>query len=213
MGLLPSQASQLSQPEDIRQPDFKALLSTEPLHPEHSDPSLRGQAKSACDGDNRFNPPSSGASQNAASKCVPEGDSEEDDSDDDLPPPMFHKPLHHPAVAHGMQQEGIPLTPLEASKLSVACRQMAHTIGSSAPDLVQTVNTAWRIDGDISHVAAAIQRDNDYRGFEETDSIVPLDPNLKCPTCGKVFKKGRIHNIPCIPNYTGCRVYIYYGSD
>eukprot|EP00731_Ephydatia_muelleri_P005141 Em0002g1317a len=180
-----SDAFQIQQPVYIKTPDCRSKPSSEAMHPDHA---LRGQANCEGDGDNGWNPPSS-SSQNAAPN---DGDSEEDDSDDDLPPPMFHKPLHHPAVAHGMQKEGIPLTPLEASKLSVACRQMAHTIGSSAPDLVQTVNTAGRIDGDTSHVAAAIQRDNDYRGFEETDSIVPLDPNQKCPKCGKVFKKGRI---------------------
>ena len=171
MNLVPSQAPQALPSANVEQPNCSSTSSFEPVNPEHSDPSLRGQAKSACDGDNRLNTPSSVASQNAASNCVPEGDSKEDDSDDDLPPPMFHKPyqpMYHPAVAHGMQTEYIPLT--------AACSRMAQTNSSippSAPNPEQIV-------------------EHDYRGFEDTDSIVPLDPNLKCPTCGKAFKKGRI---------------------
>ena len=106
------------------------------MHPEHSDPSLRGQAQSACDGDYRSNP-SSTPSQNAASNCVPDGGSKLDDIDDDLPPPIFNRPfqpMNHPAVAHGLQKEGIPLSQHQSSKPSALLHnRVGHTHGNPPP--------------------------------------------------------------------------------
>ena len=119
----------------------------------HPDPS--------CDGDKRLNPPSS-SSQNAAPN---DGDCKEDDSDDDLPPPMFHKPLHHPAVVHGMQKESVPFSQLETSKPSAMYnRNVGHTHGNppSIAKLPQPIDLATGIDDDISRVAAEVQRQTGY---------------------------------------------------
>ena len=43
-----------------------------------------------------------------------------------------------------------------------------------------------------SCISAGIQRGTDSREFEETYSLGPLDQNLKCLVCGKVFRKGQI---------------------
>ena len=155
----------MSQSAEIKKPDCKSSSSFEPSHPEHSDPSLRGQAKRACDGDNRLKP-SSVASQNAASSCVP--GKEGDVVDDDLPPPIFHKPnqlMYHPAVAHGMQKENVPISQLETSKPSAMCnRDVGHTHGNppSMAKLPQPIDLAAGIDDDISRVAAEVQRQTGY---------------------------------------------------
>ena len=170
MGLVPRHAPQ----QQARQPDCQATSSSQPVHP------FGGHDKNAYDGDRRSDPLAR-TSQNAALMWKPGG--KMDDSDDDLPPPIFHKLnqlTYNPAVAHGMQKKNVPIYQLEVLKPSAAFSLVAHTNGNLlpiAPDLAQS---------------RVIPREHDYRGFEETDSIVPLDPNLKCPICGKVFKKGRI---------------------
>ena len=105
--------------------------------------------------------------------CEPDGvSSEDDDSDDDLPPPIYHVPIEY-------QQH------LVASNTS---NTVAPTNGNL---FLPTVDQMHNIN--IAHAAdSCTHRGTDSREFEETNSWTPLDQNLKCPVCGKVFKKGRI---------------------
>ena len=98
-----------------------------------------------------------------------------DDDDDDLPPPVYHQPyqqMYRRPVADGVHN-GVPLSDQETLQL------VGHTNRVPPPSTLGLVQDIGSTDG---------------RGFEETHSPAPLDPNLKCPLCGIVFKKGRIQN-------------------
>ena len=107
--------------------------------------------------------------------CEADGARQEDDSDDGLPPPIPLHQMHHHAY-------GAPVLPLSHPK-ALQC-----TVPSS--DKLQHVGGG--LDGGTSCIGDVIKEGNDRRGFADTDSPTPLDQNLKCPLCGKVFKKGRI---------------------
>ena len=105
--------------------------------------------------------------------CEADGARQEDDSDDGLPPPIPLHQMHHHAYS-------APVLPLSQPK-ALQC-----TVPSS--DKLQHVGGGTSCIGDV------IKEGNDRRGFVDTDSPAPLDQNLKCLLCGKVFKKGRIQN-------------------
>ena len=108
--------------------------------------------------------------------CEPDGGTHTDDtvdvSDDDLPPPIYHQPfqqIYH--LSTNRVHNGVPLSDQEALQL------VEHTNRVPPPSTLGLMQDIGSTEG---------------RGFEETHSPAPLDPNLKCPTCAKYFKKGRI---------------------
>eukprot|EP00731_Ephydatia_muelleri_P037711 Em0543g1a len=141
--------------------------------------------------------------------------------EEDLPPPIFHYPFPglRPLVAGRASQSGQESPPppqqsqlgaLDVSHVTppvghvmppanhmthpVYNRAVSHDLPSSASNPAMSLGLAGGIDGDIRRVAASVQRDTAGwgGGLDETGEFAPLDPNLRCPTCGKAFKKGRI---------------------
>eukprot|EP00731_Ephydatia_muelleri_P005148 Em0002g1324a len=141
--------------------------------------------------------------------------------EEDLPPPIFHYPFPglRPLVAGRASQSGqespsssqqSQLGALDVSHVTppvghvmppanhmthpVYNRAVSHDLPSSASNPAMSLGLAGGIDGDIRRVAASVQRDTAGwgGGLDETGEFAPLDPNLRCPTCGKAFKKGRI---------------------
>ena len=110
----------------------------------------------------------------APSVCEPDRTSRGSDSDGDLPSPIPLHLMHH--HVNGSHDKDDRLT------------------SNVAPNVGPAVDPADESCSGQSHFPIAIQADTvtDIRGFEETHSPAPLDPNLKCPTCAKHFKKGRI---------------------
>ena len=163
---------------DVGQPHSGATSPTEPVHPKQMDPSPQEQPKATIDTNDKAHVPklASLAATLVPPCCEPDGCTHTDDtvdvSDDDLPPPIYHQPfqqIYH--LSADRVHNGVPLSDQEALQL------VEHTNRVPPPSTLGLVQDIGSTDG---------------RGFEETNSPAPLDPNLKCSKCAKYFKKGRI---------------------
>ena len=95
--------------------------------------------------------------------CEPDGGAHTDDTDDGSDDDL-PSPVHPQQMYH-LSAVGVHDAPVE------------HTNEAPPPSTLGLMQDIGSTDG---------------RGFEETNSPAPLDPNLKCPKCAKYFKKGRI---------------------
>eukprot|EP00731_Ephydatia_muelleri_P039069 Em1081g1a len=110
------------------------------------------------------------------------------------PPSSQQSQLGALDVSHVTPPVGHVMPPANHMTHPVYNRAVSHDLPSSASNPAMSLGLAGGIDGDIRRVAASVQRDTAGwgGGLDETGEFAPLDPNLRCPTCGKAFKKGRI---------------------
>ena len=82
--------------------------------------------------------------------------------------------------------EGVPLPPNQPYEYGAAVTSHSN---KSLPSFVTDTALEFELH-DISHVATTIKDGTGMDVLSEYNA--PLDPNLKCPVCGNIFKKGEI---------------------